>query len=442
MRVRTAAWVGYRPCNVQLETPVSSASSSAGAILLAQPTMPGADASTARQPLNRLERRTMQSNTDILRRAARSARALRVLLRDMAVHLRVSPPSARHPLARIADQARWLFRNGITAENYYNYGFFRSGMPDEEKRAYIGSFELYRFFDVINEPSFTALTEDKLLFSEYATSRGVRVPRVLAAVGPATAPRGVRLLASPDALETYLHETPIEDFVVKPIAGVQGHAILSLGQRLGTTAEWRSLPSGATLDARAIAEHCRRFPRHQFVVQERLAAHPTLAALSPGVLSTIRLVTIRDPETRIVAAVLRVGRGNSAADNLHQSGIAVTVDLETGQCLDATEVVDLVPRPIRTHPSSGRPLVGFRLPEWEAAKALVRSAAEEFWFCPTLGWDVAITDRGPVVVETNRLWGMDLIQLAWRTGLLNTPVHELARATGAIRQVGPLARIR
>jgi hypothetical protein len=41
---------------------------------------------------------------------------------------------------------------------------------------------------------------------------------------------------------------------------------------------------------------------------------------------------------------------------------------------------------------------------WDEAKALAFSAMPYFLPNRTIGWDVAITDDGPVIVEANREW--------------------------------------
>lgn len=383
----------------------------------------------------------MTTRTAFVRRIARTSRAAGRFLRDIPVHLQTRPPAGGGALRRIVDQGRWLLRNGITAENYYKYSFFEPQMDARAKEQYMGSFEDYRFFDVLNDASYTALTEDKLLFYDFATRCGIPVPPLIAVVGNGPVPEGVVRLESPDALETYLRDTGIEDFVLKPVDGVKGYGILSLGRRLGPKAEWESLPTGRPMDATSIAEHCRGMRGHRFLVQARLRAHPVLAQLVPGVLSSFRIITIRNDGIQLVAAALRAGRGHVAADNLAQGGIAVPVNIETGVCGEGTELMRLLTRSIRCHPVSHIAFAGLQVPEWEFVKALVHQAAEKFWFCRTLGWDVALTDRGPMIIETNRRYGTDAVQLASRTGIFSTSLADLAHSTGAIAQVGLLKRV-
>ena len=44
------------------------------------------------------------------------------------------------------------------------------------------------------------------------------------------------------------------------------------------------------------------------------------------------------------------------------------------------------------------------MPLWEEAKELVSSAAYKFLPLRTMGWDVAISDRGAILLEGNCWW--------------------------------------
>lgn len=54
------------------------------------------------------------------------------------------------------------------------------------------------------------------------------------------------------------------------------------------------------------------------------------------------------------------------------------------------------------HPRTGLPLDGFEVPHWSAAVELARRAhADAFREFRALGWDVAVTADGPVLLEAN-----------------------------------------
>jgi hypothetical protein len=333
------------------------------------------------------------------------------------------------------EQSGLLFSNGITASDYYAYGLDDPGRSIHEKRGFLGGFEDYRFFNRLNPPSYTAVTEDKIVFHRYAESLGLPVPKLYAVVGLSD-PGGTTLhLRDAAELVAWLRETQLENFVVKPALGVKGYGVLSIGRRVSANT-WLSLPLGKEVTVDDIGNHCGRYQRQHIMLQARMTAHPSLDQMAPGVLHTFRLVTVRSPLAAVVTAVLRVGMGDRPADNLAQGGIAVPVDLDTGVCGAGTIVVDGRPRHCARHPVTGSRLEDVQVPEWRSVMALIEQAAPAFWFCNSVGWDVGLTEHGPVLIEANRRFDVGLPQLAWRAGILETPLSALAVETDALQEVG------
>ena len=53
------------------------------------------------------------------------------------------------------------------------------------------------------------------------------------------------------------------------------------------------------------------------------------------------------------------------------------------------------------HPSSGKPFVGFEVPEWNKAISLCTEMAQCVPSVKFIGWDLAYTDNGWVLIEGN-----------------------------------------
>ncbi len=151
----------------------------------------------------------------------------------------------------------------------------------------------------------------------------------------------------------------------------------------------------------------------RFVLQERLYNHPALLAAFPPTapLSSFRVMTMLDPTTgepRVVRTAVRIGRAGSAVDNTQQGGIWSRVDMRTGAIQSGVTRHDFGlydnGKPIRhgEHPDTGKSFVGIRVPWWEEGKALALKAHATL--APgaiTLGWDVALCEGAPVLLEVN-----------------------------------------
>lgn len=60
---------------------------------------------------------------------------------------------------------------------------------------------------------------------------------------------------------------------------------------------------------------------------------------------------------------------------------------------------------IYNHPKTKVPFDGFKLPMWSQTCQVIREAAVNFLPIRTIGWDVALTPNGPVILEANPWWG-------------------------------------
>jgi hypothetical protein len=197
------------------------------------------------------------------------------------------------------------------------------------------------------------------------------------------------------------------ELVAKPADGEGGDGVVLLG----------AFADPADLAARLPAEVRQR--RGMTVIQPRVATHPALADLALNALPTVRVVSILDEQDRpeVVSATFRFASAPEAAvDNMKAGGLIAGVDLDTGALGPACKGYgggDYV-----VHPVTGAAIVGRALPDWGAVKALcVRAHAEAFADYVLIGWDVAMTPEGPLLIEGNGKPGVLMPQRAARRGL-------------------------
>ena len=63
------------------------------------------------------------------------------------------------------------------------------------------------------------------------------------------------------------------------------------------------------------------------------------------------------------------------------------------------------------HPSTATEIVGFQIPLFEEAKAMVKKACAVVPEIGIVGWDVGITPQGPIIIEGNEMPGHDIYNL-------------------------------
>jgi hypothetical protein len=150
------------------------------------------------------------------------------------------------------------------------------------------------------------------------------------------------------------------------------------------------------------------------LLQPRLVNHPDFADINLGTLSTFRVVTALDEQEQpeLIGAVLRMpSRADSAVDNFHAGGIAAPVDPATGR-LGAASDMGLKPTTHwhEAHPLTGGRIAGRIVPYWPEVTALVTEAHAKLGERVVIGWDVAVLEDGPAIVEANGLPDQDILQ--------------------------------
>jgi len=148
----------------------------------------------------------------------------------------------------------------------------------------------------------------------------------------------------------------------------------------------------------------------QYLIEDAIVQHEKMNELYSGSVNTLRMVTLVDNqnEPHFMYALVRMGQKGAKVYNISSGGMYAPVNSEgiithgafcdkEGFCHDI-------------HPTSGTKFVGFEIPYFKDAVELVKKAALEVPGMRYIGWDVAITESGPVLVEGNNFPSYDMVQ--------------------------------
>jgi hypothetical protein len=231
-------------------------------------------------------------------------------------------------------------------------------------------------------------------------------------------------LSIPEEIEWSGGELPACDIFIKPTSGSGGSGAQSWSY--GEDGFYTSLATGERLTGAGLLQS---LDGGSFMVQRRLVNHKAIRGLSNGALITVRLMTVQN-ETgghEATHATLRMAVGaNRLVDNFHAGGIVAPVDMASGRLGPASDIgfrPDMGWR--NTHPDTGALIAGLVLPLWAETVDLACRAHKAFAPRLVVGWDIAITDRGPVIVEGNRGPDVDLLERSHRLPLGNGRYGEL-----------------
>lgn len=160
-----------------------------------------------------------------------------------------------------------------------------------------------------------------------------------------------------------------------------------------------------------IDDFLREYQGKSFLIESAIEQHPSLAAVNPASVNTIRLVTAKkDNRVQLIGAGLRCGGAGQFVDNFHHGGAAYPIDLQTG--IISGPGSDLDGNPILFHPTTGHTMPGLEIPYWNLLVQQVREAALVSPRVGYVGWDIAITPSGTELIEGNINYpGTFIIQL-------------------------------
>lgn len=277
----------------------------------------------------------------------------------------------------------------ISLMEYFQFHFYK--LPPELRMTYAGTGFMYEFQRAMNPVEGRAILEDKIQFAGifYDMLNRNLITKAQIMSGE----------AKPD--EFIPNDTGKS--VLKPSKGGSGKGI-----EIWANSELKKLSVLKEMDRSG------NDMLEEFVVQ-----HDELQKLSPSGLNTLRVVTQIDSNGNpiLIAARLRISV-NSVVDNLAAGNIVTALDPENGVVISAGYYSDITKEPVEKHPVTGIALRGFQVPHWEASRLMALDAARRVADSnKSVGWDIGITEKGPILIEGNHDWCKLVWQLPTQKGL-------------------------
>ena len=258
---------------------------------------------------------------------------------------------------------------GINPKEYYWFHF--DGKSPELKKTFFTKKMFQKLLKRNNDPAFVQILNDKCIFAQtFAEFTGRKVIR------------SGKIMKTED-LEKILKDT--ERVIYKPKDGSGGSNVQVF--------EKKDYP-----DAYILAEKLRSMP--EGVVEQWIRQNDEMTRAYPDAVNCIRVATLyRDGKCHWLGAVFTLGRDHNKITNSFQGAIFGLVDVETG--VVTTDLCSYSDELFEKHPDTGFVAKGFKVPYWKEVLELTEKAAAVVPQVGYIGWDVAIAENGPVLIEGN-----------------------------------------
>jgi hypothetical protein len=276
-----------------------------------------------------------------------------------------------------------------------------------------------------------AVARDKALFHVHCIEHGLPTVPIVCIVSAAVDARyhGIRCVTGIEEWLVAMTDAPHELFV-KTVDGTFGEGAFP-ASRAGAIVRFAGR-EGSLVDFFVYLRDGLRDERG-WLVQPRLRCHEALASIMSRGMGTVRTVTCMDAgRPKILYALLKITVGENAVDNFYHGSLGnllARIDIESGRLYAARGSSSRewpTMADVTHHPDTGAAIEGFVVPHWRDIIHLVVEAQQTLPHLKTAGWDIAVTPDGPVLVETNAAYSMDILQVAYGRGLKG----DLARHLG------------
>ena len=291
--------------------------------------------------------------------------------------------SGKNRFWMVFDMGWCALRYGAGYYDYMMYGFF--DRTARERDTYLTRLRNKKLISYLNEDEYNHCTNNKndfnILFKEYL-HRDVLDGRN----------------ATFEEFEIFMSDK--DACFAKPEEGSSGHGVEKLYKK-----DFESL--------KAMFNYIQS--KGNCAIEQCVEQHTTMSRLYPHSVNCMRIVTdLAGDEVHIAYVVLKTGNNGSVCDNSGQGGLICAVDKEKG-IVTGIASDDCIAHYYVKHPYTGVTFDGFQIPLFKEAIAMCKEAAHVVPQIRHIGWDVAITLTGPVLIEGNSFPGTDLCQLYWNT---------------------------
>jgi hypothetical protein len=278
-------------------------------------------------------------------------------------------------------------------------------LTEDELISYVPEYFFYRLYlPYYSNTTHNIIIDDKIILNQYFQSLKISQPQALLKIIKGKYYDAGFNQIAPNDLKNILRASDAENLFLKPVGGRGGYGIKVF---------MKNGPAYITDEQNILDDDYLRTlsPDESFILQAGLKQHKEISDIYGESINTFRMATENmQGEPRILFCMMRIGKGGSKVDNFSQGNLIAAVNLETGKLEGPAFSPDY--DKYEKHPDTGYSFSSFMNTQWEKIKQFVLQSTRKIPQFNYLGWDIALTENGPVSIEVNRGFDLDMVQIA------------------------------
>lgn len=314
----------------------------------------------------------------------------------------------------VCDYLKLYRHKGLDFDEYYNFAF--EERSEAFKEDFLALNEQRFYLDLLNPQKYYILARNKYFAHKIMENGGIRKPELYAYYHPGCRCKGNEMAGNAEELCGILQEKKVSKCVVKTTESSHGDNVTVI-----TSIEYKDREALLHLYNGTICKLSCFIGKEPLLFESLVEQTEQMNALNATSVNTVRFMTALYPdgEARLIATFIKIGRAGKCVDNAGAGGnVDACVDTETGTLQYAIQYDGWRNiRNIDSHPDSKSPINGITIENWDTIKKEVLRFHQAFPYIKAAGWDIAITEQGPVAIEVNDMWdrtGQYFIRRGWR----------------------------
>jgi len=271
---------------------------------------------------------------------------------------------------------------------------------------YCGKNEFYKIRTRVKDLQLMPFLENKVLFHYHFLGSGIRLPihlgynigtKYFTSDGSRAIPD---LVSFSSLVQQQISMTRSGSVFIKPIDGFGGRDCFRV--------------DAGMLGSDYVADSYKKISTSKYLFQETIVQHPRIKEVYANSINTLRIhsCTYKSGQTDLISAYMRFGSRGSFVEGGGLGTIFIHIDMNTGKLgTFAYKNFEYGGDKFTRHPDTGYEFSGFQIPHFKEVLDMARAAAAILPY-RLVGWDIAVSETGPVLLEGNINFGFWGAQIA------------------------------